>query len=98
MKNIEPAYSFRKDLDEVHKRDRRNPMLKPRENETSVDESWNIILPEKAHPMTENAATDLQDYFRVSMNLNLPLSRVEKEHSIVLDICPSPSCPSVSAS
>ena len=35
MKNIEPAYSFRKDLDEVHKRDRRNPVLKPCENETS---------------------------------------------------------------
>ena len=87
MKNIEPAYFFRHELDEVHKRNRRNFELKPRENETSVDESWSIVLPENADHLIEYAATDLQDYFRISMNQNLPLSQRKKEHSIVLDLC-----------
>ena len=85
MKNIEPAYSFRHELDEVHKRNRRNPALIPRENETSVDESWSIVLPDNADYLVEYAATDLQDYFRVSMNLNLPLRHSAAEHYIVLE-------------
>ena len=97
MKNIEPAYSFRHELDEVHKRNRRNPALIPRENETSVDESWSIVLPDNADYLIEYAATDLQDYFRVSMNLNLPLSREEKERCIVLDIWNCPTGPTKNA-
>ena len=57
----ESAYSFRKELDEVHKPDRRNPALMPAENEICVNESWSIVLPENADPLIEYAATDLQD-------------------------------------
>ena len=93
----EPSYAFRKELDEVHKRNRRNPALKPRNNETSVDGSWCIVLPENADQMIEYAATDLQDYFRVSMDLNLKLSNQAAEHCIVLDIHHCPSGPKQNA-
>ena len=84
----ESAYSFRKELDNVHKPDRRNPALTPAENEICVNESWSIVLQGNADPLLEYAAGDLQDYFRVSMNLDLPLSREEKEPCIVLGTDP----------
>ena len=85
----EPAYAFRRELDEVHKKNRRDPASTPMENETAVDGSWCIVLPDDADPLAEYAAKDLQDYFQVSMNLNLPLSREEKEPCIVLEVKPA---------
>ena len=84
MNRIECAYSFRQDFDEVHKRNRRNPSLKPMGNEIVIDDSWSIILPEYADPLLEYTAVDLQDYFRVSMNLNLVLRHISSGPSIVL--------------
>ena len=82
----EPSYSFRKELDKVHKPDRRNSALTPTESEICVNESWCIVLPDDAAPLLEYAARDLQDYFQVSMNLNLPLRKTAAEHSIVLEM------------
>ena len=93
MSAREPAYAFRKELDAVHKKNLRNPALTPMENETAVDGSWCIVLPDDADPLTRYAAADLQDYFRVSMELDLPLSHESTEHGIVLDIHPGPTCP-----
>ncbi|MBE6374780.1 MAG: hypothetical protein E7055_22280 [Lentisphaerae bacterium] len=84
----EPAYAFRKELDEVHKPHRCDPALKPNNNETCVDGSWCIALPENAEPLLEYAAADLQDYFRVSMELDLPLRKAAAENCIVLDMNP----------
>ena len=84
----ERAYAFRRVLDEVHKPNRRNRSLVPGDNETSVDESWCIVLPNDADPLIEYAAIDLQDYFRVSMDLNLPLRKGARERSIVLETVP----------
>ncbi|MBQ6596038.1 MAG: hypothetical protein IJH79_00665, partial [Lentisphaeria bacterium] len=84
----EPAYAFRKELDEVHKPNRRNAALKPENNETCVDGSWCIVLPENADPLLEYAAADLQDYFRVSMELDLPLRKEKTEPCIVLETNP----------
>jgi len=81
----EQAYAFRRELDEVHKPDRRNVSLTPKDNETGVDESWCIVLPDEADPLIEYAATDLQDYFRVSMKLDLPLRRTAGARSLVLE-------------
>ena len=84
----EPVYAFRKELDAVHKKNLRNPALTPMENETAVDGSWCIVLPDDADPLTRYAAADLQDYFRVSMELNLPLRNAAVENSIVLNVDP----------
>ncbi|MBQ6473871.1 MAG: hypothetical protein IJJ33_17925 [Victivallales bacterium] len=84
----ERAYAFRRVLDEVHKPNRRNRSLARGDNETSVDESWCIVLPDDADPLVEYAAVDLQDYLRVSMNLNLPLRKTAKDRSIVLETVP----------
>ena len=86
MDRIECAYSFRQDFDEVHKRNRRNSSLKPMENEIAVDDSWSIVLPEDGDHLLEYTAVDLQDYFRVSMNLNLALRHASAGPSIVLSV------------
>ena len=86
MKKNEQTYAFRCELDEVHRPDRRNPALKPEINETCVDDAWCIVLPENADALTEYAATDLQDYFRVSMNVNLPLRKSASDKAVVLEI------------
>lgn len=70
---IEEHYHFRKILDEVHKRNRRVPALRPAGNETAVDESWCIVMGKDPGIVIETAAKDLQDYFQVSMGLLLPL-------------------------
>ncbi len=81
----EQAYAFRRELDEVHKPHRRNPALLPESNECAVDSSWCIILPENADKLIARAADDLQDYFRVSMDLELPLKSCGSERCIVLE-------------
>ncbi|MBP5640470.1 MAG: hypothetical protein J6X55_13380 [Victivallales bacterium] len=90
MKEKERAYSFRRELDEVHKKNRLNPTLTPMDDETIVDETWNIVLPINPDSLLEYAAADFQDYFRVSMNVNLAIRKCVTEKMIVLDVNPEP--------
>ncbi|NSW91091.1 MAG: hypothetical protein HPY74_10560 [Firmicutes bacterium] len=73
-KTIEKNYDFRKRLLEVHKPNRRDYNVIPKKDEIEVNESWEIIVPEKADRVVLNAAKDLQDYFFTSMGLSLRLS------------------------
>ena len=72
-KRKESAYFFRRELDEVHKKGRRDHSLVPEKEEISIDSSWSILYEEKSSPLTEYAAEDLQDYFRKSMDIHLSL-------------------------
>ena len=84
---IEQRYDFRKELNEVHKKDRRDPKAVPAKNEIVIDESWSIVIPANAGRVIDCAAQDLQDYFRVSMNINLPLvEKAPKGKAIVLSV------------
>ena len=87
MMEKEKAYAFRQVLDEVHKRDRRDPMAKPSANEAVVDLDWSIAIVPANDRLLEYAAVDLQDYFRVSMDLNLPLKAEISGKQIIITSC-----------
>ncbi|MBP5181749.1 MAG: hypothetical protein J6331_01850, partial [Lentisphaeria bacterium] len=83
----EQHYDFRRELNEVHKKDRRDSKAVPAENEVVVDDSWCIVLPADAGRVVDCAAEDLQDYFRVSMGICLPLVKeTPKSKAIVLAV------------
>jgi hypothetical protein len=71
--NIEKRYEFRKRLRQVHQSGRRDPDALPRCSETVIDGSWVISYPSGADGLVRRAARDLQDYFGVSMGVELRL-------------------------
>jgi hypothetical protein len=71
----EAPYSFREYLETVHKVDQRDPDAMPREGEVIIDASWAIAIGEDAPKLVWNVARDLQDYFAVSMGLDLVVGR-----------------------
>ncbi len=84
---IEQHYDFRKELNEVHKPNRRNPQAVPAKNEVVVDDSWSIVIGTNPGPVITCAAKDLQDYFQTSMNIMLPLrAKVAKGPALVLTV------------
>ena len=84
---MEQHYDFRRELNEVHKKDRRNFSIKAGKNEVEIDDTWSIVIPANAGRVIDCAAKDLQDYFRVSMNINLPLvEKAPKGKAIVLSV------------
>ena len=85
--SLEQHYDFRRELNEVHKRDRRDLKAVPAKNEVVIDDSWCIVLPPDAGRVVDCAAEDLQDYFRVSMGIYLPLVReTSRSKAIVLSV------------
>ena len=71
----ERSYGFRHFLNTVHKPDRRDHGVKAKKGEVLVDDSWSIVVPEKAERLVVTAAKDLQDYLFTSMNVSVPLKR-----------------------
>ena len=71
----ERNYDFRKFLDEVHAKDLRDFDKTPEKNETVLDDSWTILLPENPSDFVVNTAKDLADYLFVSMSVSV---RVKK--------------------
>ncbi len=72
---MQNKYDFRKELDQVHKPDRRDPEATPAAGEVVIDERWVIAVEEAAPALTARAAADLQDYLWTSMGLSLPIRR-----------------------
>ncbi len=84
---IEKPYEFREFLDQIHLSDRRNNDVVPAAtDETLIDSSWSIRIPENASEGLRRAAADLQDYFFVSMkeSISLVVSDEKGEKEIVL--------------
>ena len=52
----EKAYAFRQALDEVHKRDRRDPLAKAAAHEAVVDLDWSIAIAPANDRLLEYAA------------------------------------------
>ena len=71
---MEKPFEFEKLLEQVHKPNRVNPEALATLAGTKITDQWQIICEEGADIVLKNAATDLQDYFAVSMNLNLALT------------------------
>ena len=84
---VEKNYDFLRRMREIHKPDRRNHELKPREGETVIDSRWCIAVKEGAPEMIRKAACDLQDYLFVSMGVSVrieTLPAMEKKPKSVL--------------
>lgn len=80
----EKNYDFRQFLDQIHQRDLRDFSLSPLKNETAIDDSWSICIPEDASVFVENAAKDLADYLLTGMNTGVRITRKCTAHCILL--------------
>ncbi len=87
----EHAYEFRKDLNCVHKKDRRDFSIKSAGNELAVENGWEILIDSTASELVETTAKDLQDYFFTSMKISVMLKKVaniaeftEQKNSIIM--------------
>ncbi|MFA6929742.1 MAG: hypothetical protein WCT05_05400 [Lentisphaeria bacterium] len=84
---VEQNYEFRRELNQVHKANRRQAGAVLQPDEVMVDESWNIVVGSNPHPVLLAAARDLQDYFLVSMNLHLSLcQKADSSPAILLTV------------
>ena len=70
MLQKENRYDFKKDLMQIHKKDRRDFGLQPFENEFVISDGAVIVLPEKYESVVETAANDFVDYLLTSMGIN----------------------------
>ena len=83
MKKERP-YQFREFLEQVHRPGRRSTCAAPlRENETLLDETWEIRLPVSAEDGVKRAALDFQDYLFTSMNLSLRITAEGRECNVI---------------
>ncbi len=69
----EEPYAFRKQLEEIHAPDRRNPERPTLPGEFEITDRWKIRLPENAGKFLRDAAEDLKDYFHSSMGVDLEI-------------------------
>lgn len=85
----EQHYDFRKRLAQVHIPRRSPEALPQREDEIAIDGSWKIV-PLSAEKVLIRAAADLQDYFRKSFDLDLPIAETgaETECCITISVAP----------
>lgn len=88
---IERAYGFRKDLNCVHEKGRRDFSVKVMKNEIVVEDGWEILIDAMASELVETTAKDLQDYFFASMDVSVMLRKVtniaectEQKKSIIM--------------
>ncbi len=70
----EKRYDFKKELLEVHKKDRRDHSLTPNENELVIPNGFAILLPEACDKVVLTAAKDFSDYLLTSMNVSSMIS------------------------
>ncbi|MBE6930962.1 MAG: hypothetical protein E7463_11835 [Ruminococcaceae bacterium] len=80
---MEKHYAFREKLCQVHKPNRINEAVWKNIDGTVIDSSWTIRKPCNAGIILSNAVKDLQQYFAVSMRLNLAISCEAGEKQIV---------------
>ncbi|NLB19203.1 MAG: hypothetical protein GX825_10875, partial [Syntrophomonadaceae bacterium] len=74
---MEKNYAFKNRLFKVHQENRRNDKVWQKIKGTVIDDSWEIIYQDDS-PVVENAALDLLDYFRTSMDLYPHLKKTEQ--------------------
>ena len=73
---VEEAYDFRKRLECVHEKGRRDPAATCAENELELKDGFSIVLPKDASDFVRRVVRDFEDYLSVSMGV---MSRVERD-------------------
>ena len=81
---IEKNYDFRQFLDQIHQRNLRDFSLMHLQEETVIDDSWAICIPENASVFVENAAKDFADYLLTSMSIGNRIIRGSKKADHVI--------------
>ena len=66
----ERNYEFRRRLDVVHAPARRDPDVRPEQNDAVVADGWRIVLPPSATEYMTQVGQDLQDYLFTSMGVS----------------------------
>ena len=72
---MEQCYEFRQRMLQRHRYDLR--LEQKSENQVEIDESYIIAISKNAGRIIENAALDLQEYLRRSMDVALAVKRYE---------------------
>lgn len=80
MLKKENRYDFKKELLQVHKKDRRDMNFLPCENEFAVDDGIVIVLPEDSDIVVLTAAKDFLDYLFTSMKVSARISNNEDKN------------------
>ena len=83
---IERNYDFRHRMDIVHHPETRDPEAKPQSGEIIIDDSWCIVAAADADYRIINTAIDLQDYFRVAMQIPLTVKNAADTKCIELTL------------
>ncbi len=83
---MEYPLEFEKRMLQVHKPNRVNPAVVDTLQGTKITRDWKVTYSENSSVVLTNAAKDLQDYFKVSMELDLPLvtGEVPEENTIFI--------------
>ncbi len=76
----EHNYQFRRELEKIHKPNRRDDSVVCGENEIEIGDGWSILVEENCSNVIMNVAKDLQDYLLTSMNVSV-LLKVKKDLS-----------------
>ena len=74
---MEQYMDFEKKVQQVHKPNRVNPEALKTLTGTQITEEWKIICKKDAGIVISTVVLDLQDYFKVSMNLSLAVETGE---------------------
>ena len=75
---VEAPYAFRRFLETVHHTDQRDPSATPAPDEVVIDNTWRIVVRCDAGPLVRAVARDLQDYFQVSMGIDLLVQHLDR--------------------
>ena len=70
MLKPEKPYDFKKELKQIHKKDRRDHTLKPALDEFVLKDGIQILLPDYDNEVVMTAAVDFADYLRTSMKIS----------------------------
>jgi len=79
----ENNYQFRQDLLQVHRPNRRMTWTTANEDEVEITKNWKISIPKIHDTLLFHAAKDLEDYFSVSMNVDLNIEIDSQKENII---------------
>ena len=71
------TYDFRKEMLQVHSENIRAMEYVPETKQTLIDESWCVGFFKDSNRVILTGVKDLQDYLFTSLNVSLPLKKLE---------------------
>ncbi len=86
MLKKEHRYEFKKDLLQVHKKDRRDLSLKATPGEFEITNGVNILLPTSCDSVILTAAKDFSDYLLTSMKLSSMVTYCEYDNTCLIKL------------